>query len=81
MHTYEIVDYDVWGNTRDGYEVNAAYNTGCYVDIPDNATDYQINRILGVRGITWDGEDGHILYGTFKRNACPALELRAINNT
>ena len=75
---YEIVVYDVWGNAKDGFEVNAAYTTGEVVDIPDDASDYQINRLLGVRGCVWDGEPEYTLYATQKRNGKPAGELRRV---
>lgn len=75
---YEIISYDVWGNTRDGYEVNAAYHTGQTVDIDPQASDYAINRRLGLRGVTWEGEPEYRLYGTVKRNGKPACELRPV---
>jgi len=75
---YQIITYDVWGNARDGFEVNQAFTTGRYIEIDgEHASDYAINRKLGVRGITWDGEPDYTLYGTVKRNGRPALELRA----
>ena len=79
-HTYEIIAYDVWGNSRDGFEVNAAYATGRTVVIDSAASDYAINRRLGVRGVVWDGEPDYTLYGELKRNGRPALELRAITD-
>lgn len=73
---YQIISYDVWGNARAGFEVNAAYTTGRYVVIDlENDSDRAINRRLGMRGITWDGDDV-VLYGTVKRNGMPAMELR-----
>ena len=73
---YQIIAYDVWGNARDGFEVNAAYTTGTYIVIDlENDSDRAINRRLGIRGVTWDGDDV-VLYGTVKRNGMPAMELR-----
>ena len=74
MSTYDIITYDVWGNTRDGFNVNQAFRTGETVELPPNASDYLINRRLGVRGIEWQGDE-YALYGTCKRNGRPALEL------
>jgi uncharacterized protein YggL (DUF469 family) len=77
---YQIVTYDVWGNTREGFTVNQAFHTGRAVDLPDSASDRLINRRLGMRGVVWDGEPGYTLYGSVKRNGCPALELRAVSD-
>lgn len=74
---YEVITYDVWGNAREGFEVNNAFSTGRYIEVDENTSDMAINRRLGVRGVEWDGEPGYALYGTIKRNGMPALELRA----
>ena len=47
------------------------------IDDPDTDSDYKINRRLGVRGVTWDG-DLQTLYGTWKATGVPAYELRRI---
>lgn len=73
---YEIISYDVWGNARDGFEVNNAFHTGEFVELDGQESDYTINRRLGVRGVTWDGDPDYTLYGTLKRNGMPAMELR-----
>jgi hypothetical protein len=78
--TYQVITYDVWGNAREGFEVNAAYTTDTYIEVSESTSDRAINRRLGVSGISWDGEPGFTLYGTVKRNGMPALELRAVNN-
>jgi hypothetical protein len=48
------------------------------VEVAPDATDYAINRRVGVRGVTWDGDPDYTLYGEVKRNGRPALELQAI---
>ena len=75
---YEIISYDVWGNARDGFNVNQSFHTGVLVEIPDDASDYLINRRVGARGVEWDGEPEFALYGTVKRNGKPVCELRPI---
>ena len=77
---YEIITYDVWGNAKDGWEVNDAYRTGRHVRIRPDASDYAINRAVGLRGVQWDGDPEYGLYGTFKRTGRPALELRPSTN-
>ncbi len=75
---YEVIGYEVWGNTRDGYEVNQAYRTGIIIEVDEKTSDYAINRRLGLRGVTWEGEPEYGLYGTVKRNGRPACELRPV---
>lgn len=80
MMQYQVIVYDVWGNEDDGYWVNAAYTTGCFIEVTDKDSCYAINRRLGKigfdsRGVIWDGEPEFGLYGT-DRKGRPALELR-----
>jgi hypothetical protein len=81
---YQLIVYDVWGNTRDGYEVNAAYTTANYIELNGDESDGLINRrlnaldVINAKGTTWEGEPGHILYGTNKRNGKPVCELLAV---
>ena len=74
--TYSLISYDTWGNTRDGFEVNAAHFTGQQLDLTGEETDRTINYRLGVRGVEWEGDPEYALYGTLKRNGMPVLELR-----
>jgi hypothetical protein len=78
---YEVITYDVWGNAKDGFEVNQAFLSGTKVKLDPDMTDSQINRSLarqgikGVKGVEWDGDD-FTLYATLKRNGRPQGELR-----
>jgi hypothetical protein len=71
---YRVVKYDVWGNAKDGWEVNNKFTTGRFVELDGDESDYVINRRVGTEGCTWEGEDG-VLYGTLKRNGKPVMEL------
>lgn len=75
---YEYIDYDVWGNAKNGYNVNQSFLTGYFYEIPKNASNYQINRIIGVRGVVYDGDPEYTLYAESKKNRKPLFELRAI---
>lgn len=82
---YQIFTYDLWGNDKDGYEVNDVY-PGQVIEIPDcvfNGTDRDlvhylrrkhgaIGRFLRLWEVT--GESGYDLY--FSYNGKPAFELR-----
>ena len=87
---YRLWTYDVWGNARDGFEVNDRYKQGIYKirvrgtvhnqGTPHeftsfHPTDIQLARALGLRGAEWEGESNHTLYATSKRNSRPICEL------
>jgi hypothetical protein len=74
---FDIIALDVWGNAREGFDVNAAYYTGRTIELDENASDRAINRALNVRGVVWSGDPDFSLYGDLKRNGRPVLELRA----
>jgi hypothetical protein len=76
---YQLVTYDIWGSGSDRY-VNAAYTTSVFIEVDEHTSDMAINRRLGARGITWDGEHGYTLYGNSKRNGSPVCELRAVTD-
>ncbi len=46
MATWNLHNYDRWGNDEDGYEVNDVYGASLSVDLPDDATDAQILAVL-----------------------------------
>ncbi len=90
--TYELITYDVWGNARDGFEVNDNFSQGnvsltvkAQVFNPGTKqefivfipTDLQLNRLLGIRGGIWDGDKG-TWYCDNKRNGKPICELRRV---
>ena len=33
---YEVISLDVWGNTKDGFDVNEEFHTGNFIDITGN---------------------------------------------
>lgn len=83
---YEYISYDVWGNESDGYEVNQAFTTGQFVDIPADATDKDIlislirqdfiKDSICFDAVQIDGEPEYSLY--FEYNGKPEFELRAV---
>lgn len=86
MARYRLYNYDVWGNEHDGFEVNDVYRTSTIVDIPDDANDETIIRILKAEGaikrnirfksIEIDGELEYSLYFTYRPTGRPEFELR-----
>jgi hypothetical protein len=73
---FDVIEYETWGNVREGSWQFIRQPTGKTVAIDaEEFTNYQINRALKVRGVDWFGED-ELLQGTLKRNGKPVMELR-----
>jgi hypothetical protein len=86
--TWELRTYDVWGNAKDGYEVNDSYSAGTVeLRIPQTRynvgtphvgaypSDRQIKRVFGVNcRIDTDGDDITI-YVTRQRDGYPIGEM------
>jgi len=92
MKTYKLINYDVWGNKKDGWQVNDAHYTGILIELPDNFTDLQVKQALYRSGFTSkgilpakisiDGEPNYSLYINLEaKQYCgkPLCELRNIS--
>lgn len=62
---YEVISPDVWGNARDGWEINDMFRVG-EIDIPDTATMPQLRRMVlrefflkGAGRVVWFDHDPH----------------------
>jgi hypothetical protein len=90
VRTYTLWTYDVWGNARDGFQVNDRFKSGrvsirCAAKVYNagkpgeflayEPTDLQLSRAAGVKGCEWDGESDGVLYATQKSNGKPVCEL------
>src|SRR5262245_34413627 len=94
--TWEIADYDVWGNEKDGYEVNDVYRRGeielrlkvetANAGTPQafeyaSPTDKQIREALDLRRIKIDTDgDDLVIYVNASRNGYPCGELRCVSH-
>lgn len=86
---YDVHALDVWGNKRDGFEVNDVYPSSGKVTLRDNSTKKDVIQALkregfirtGIRmnSIGFDGEFGERLYiDDMKDGGRPVYELRAV---
>lgn len=89
VRKFRLWTYDVWGNAKDGFDVNDRYSHG-YVTIrcqrkvynagtPNEfetfePTDRQLSRAAGFSRVEWDGGDGSF-YASAKSNGMPIGEL------
>ena len=76
---YELITYDLWGNWRDGWQVNDAFRTGIIIELinPDIASNRLINRKLQAQGVLWEGDPEFALCGVNKSGK-PIAQLRRI---
>lgn len=87
---YEIITYDVWGNEKDGFEVNNAFSTGTIIDVTDSDSEKDIISKLKAVGIirkgfrfssfSIDGEASYSLYVTYEPTMYPVCELRKVED-
>ena len=85
---FQLLTYVLWGNPKDGYEVNDVYPHGeievnvrkipYRKDFSFYPSDRQLNQAIGARGLTWDGDPEYTLYANDK-NGNPACELRRLS--
>src|SRR5678815_2845918 len=86
---FRIFTYDVWGNARDGFDVNDRYSHGlveirCKREVFNagtphefetfEPTDRQLSRASGFYGVSWDGSDG-AFYAEANKNGRPVGKL------
>lgn len=90
VKTYEVWGYDVWGNAKDGFDVNdrsridtiainvkgETYNQGTANEFTTfEPSDLQLARALNVRGCEFENSGDGVIYVTKKSNGRPEGEL------
>ena len=90
MNHYQIINYDVWGNTREGFTVNQAFTTNVSIQLSDNYTNKELKNALYKSGffnvgitrskLEIDNQDSciYINHVSKKVGYYPLLELRLI---
>jgi hypothetical protein len=89
IRVYSKYTYDVWGNAKEGYEVNDRRAAGemrirCKKEVLNKGTphefikydptDLQLALASNEKGVEWDGESDYTLYGNRKRDGKPICE-------
>lgn len=89
IRKFQIWTYDVWGNAREGFDVNDRYKHGvvaiaCKRKVYNEGTahqfesyeptDRQLSCAAGFTGVSWEGGDG-TFYAEASRNGRPIGEL------
>lgn len=83
--TWKIVSLDVWGNRKDGYEINNATYSGKEIELPAEPTDAQVRLALIHAGylkksmrldrLEFDGDDA-LIQVSRKSDGYPIVQIR-----
>lgn len=92
---WEVATYDVWGNSKEGFDVNNVYRNGeitirCKPErynigterefVSCGPSDYQIKKVFGINcRIDTDGDD-MVIYVNRSRDLYPIGELRCVSH-
>jgi hypothetical protein len=85
LKKYTVVTYDLWGNNKEGYEVNGVYFSGSITidpDWDDKKILKAVRKMFDIpRGTVISGHgDRECIYLELEKNLKPVLELRATND-
>jgi hypothetical protein len=88
--TLSVHSLDVWGNARDGYDVNDVYPSSGTIIVPIDATDDEVIAALKADGfvkrnvrkssIRIDGEPEYGLFIEYAPTCHPEYELRRVRD-
>ena len=85
----QLCSYDIWGNEKDGYQVNNVFAEDIYIEVTDKTSDKDIiqqakkkgflNKHIKDSSFDIEGEDDFTLYVTYTPKCMPIFELRNID--
>ena len=82
IRKYEVILYDVWGNSNDGYDINEKFHTGKFVELGDKATDEEIVDMLhddfDLPDVRLDDSNEGVIYIEDARTGEPLMELEVV---
>ena len=84
---YQLYSYDVWGNKKDGYQVNNVFKTDMIIEVKTDSDEElikelkkcYINKYVRNSSIDIEGETEHTLYITYTPTMYYLCELRRID--
>ena len=83
MEKWQVADLDVWGNPKEGYEINNVFRLDIYIDLPENFTKTDVVKALKEVGylkkyvqnrLSMEDDEDFILIEQTK-NGCPVCYL------
>lgn len=86
---FEVRSYDVWGNKKDGYEINNVFASDIIIVVPDDWSKSDIIKQLKeewgmkkgyqARHFQFEGDDEYSLYLYRLSDYLPVCELRRVH--
>ena len=86
IRRYELVTYDVWGNEKDGWEVNQSFSTGIFINLVMGDDTELLQQMVDGDILTENHEvkidnnsdDEYVLYLVNRFTEKPVAELRHV---
>ncbi len=85
---WQVADLDVWGNAKEGYEVNDVYRLDVYIELPDDVKKADVVKALKQVGylrkhvqnrqLTMDDSEDFIFLEQTK-DGCPVCYLYRVS--
>lgn len=75
---FNVAELDVWGNAKDGYDVNNVYHTDRYIDVKDTEVETlteALKKWYNLPAFTVEGDEEYTLFLESKDTAEPLLYL------
>lgn len=75
---FNVAELDVWGNAKDGFEVNNVYRTDRYIDVKDTEVETlteALKKWYSLPAFTVDGDGECTLFLESEDTAKPLLYL------
>jgi len=75
---FNVAELDVWGNAKDGYDVNNVYRTDRYIDVKDTEVETlteALKKWYNLPAFTVDGDKEYTLFLESEDTVEPLLYL------
>lgn len=80
---FNVAELDVWGNAKDGYDVNNVYRTDRYIEVNDTEVETlteALKKWYSLPAFTVDGDKEYTLFLESEDRAEPLLYLYRENS-
>ncbi len=75
---FNVAELDVWGNAKDGFDVNNVYRTDRYIDVKDTKVETlteALKKWYNLPAFTVDGDEEYTLFLESEDTVEPLLYL------
>ena len=81
---FNVAELDVWGNAKDGFDVNNVYRTDRYIDVKDTEVETiteALKKWYNLPAFTVDGDEEYTLFLESEDTVEPLLYLYRENSS